>query len=96
LDVDPSPNVAAAGRVAVDLLSRPSPRGLSAFIAHLPPVARRSVELSNDDAAEGRQRLLTLLVRQPIPQLLENQRARRARGGARAVAARDMGLLLES
>jgi hypothetical protein len=56
------------------------------FIAHLPFVARRSVELSNDDDAECCQRLLTLLVRQPIPQLLENQRDRWARGGTKAVA----------
>jgi hypothetical protein len=33
----------------------------------------RRAELPNDDAAERRQRLLTLFVRQPIPQLIENQ-----------------------
>jgi hypothetical protein len=43
-----------------------------------------------------RQCLLTLLVRQPAPKLLEHQRDRRARGGITVVAARDMGLLLES
>jgi hypothetical protein len=45
------------------------------FIAHLPLVAR-SAELSNDDVAERRQRLLPLFVRQPIPKPIENQRGR--------------------
>src|SRR5262249_59229361 len=80
LDVDPKPNVAAPGRVGAHLLSRSSPQGLLPFIAHLPFVAR-SAELSNDNAAECRQSLLTLLVRQPTPKLLEHQRDRRARGG---------------
>src|SRR5215472_17909779 len=65
------------------------------FIGHLSFVVR-SAELSNDDAAERRQCLLTLLVRQPAPKLLEHQRDRRARGGITVGAARDMSLLLES
>jgi hypothetical protein len=65
------------------------------FIAHLLFVAS-SAELSNDDAAERRQGLLTLLVRQPTPKLLEHQRDRRARGGIMVVVAADMGFLLES
>jgi len=69
LAADLNPNVAAPGRVDVDLLSRSLPRGLLPFITHLLFVAR-SVELSNDDAAERRQGLLTLFVRQPIPNLL--------------------------
>src|SRR5262249_33691990 len=75
--------------------SRSSPRGLAVFIAHLPFVAR-SAELSNDDAAQRRQRLLTLLLGQPIPELVESQRDRWARGGTMVVATWDMGLLLES
>jgi hypothetical protein len=66
---------------------------LRLFIAHLRFVAR-SVELSNDDNAESRQGLLTLLVRQPIPELIETQRARWARGGATVAARCDMGHLL--
>jgi len=56
----------------------------------------RHAELPNDDAAERRQRLLTLFVGQPIPQLIENQCHRRARGGTMVVLTGDMGLLLES
>src|SRR5215472_8949109 len=95
LDVDPSPNVAAAERGDAVRPACSSPRELSPFIAHLPFVAR-CAELSNDDAAECRQSLLTLFVRQPRPKLLQNQRDRWARGGTMAVATRDMGLLLES
>jgi ATP dependent DNA ligase C terminal region len=65
------------------------------FIPH-PLFVASSAELSNDDAAERRQGLLTLLVRQPTPKLLEHQRDRRARGGIMVIAAADMGLLLES
>ena len=54
-------------------------------MAHLPLVAR-GAELSNDDASEGRQRSLALLVRQPTPRLVANQRGRWARGGTTAVA----------
>src|SRR5262249_58133291 len=86
LDVDPKPNVAAPGRVGAHLLSRSSPQGLLPFIAHLPFVAR-SAELSNDNAAECRQSLLTLLVRQPTPKLLEHERDRRVRGGGKRVVA---------
>ncbi len=77
------------------LSPRSSTGGLCPFIAHLPFVAK-SAELANDDVAERRQRLLTLLVRQPIPKLIENQRDWWARGGTMAVANWDMGLLLES
>src|SRR5262249_36210022 len=75
-----SRNVAAAGRVGAHLLSRSSPQGLLPFIGHLPFVAS-SAELSNDDATERRQCLLTLLVRQPAPKLLDHQQDRRARRG---------------
>ncbi len=68
---------------------------LRLFIAHLRFVAR-SVELSNDDNAESRQGLMTLLVRQPIPELIESQRDRWARGGIKAMRAWGMDLLLES
>src|SRR5277367_298379 len=95
LAVDPKPNVAAAGRVGADLFSRFSPRDLLPFITHLLLVAS-SAELSNDDAAERHQGLLTLLARQPTPKLLEHQWDRRARGGIMVVAAADMGFLLES
>src|SRR4051812_18042734 len=95
LAVAPSPNAAAGGRGGVVRPSRCSPRGLSPFIGHLPFDAR-CAELSNDDAAECRQRLLTLFVRQPRPKLSEDQRDRRARGGTKVVATWDMDLLLES
>jgi hypothetical protein len=67
------------------------------FITH-PLFVPSNEELSND-TAERRQGLLTLLVRQPTPKLLEHRRYRwdrRARGGIRVVAAEDMGLLLEA
>jgi hypothetical protein len=41
------------------------------FITH-PLFVASTAELSNDDAAERRQGLLTLLVGQPTPKLLEH------------------------
>jgi hypothetical protein len=62
LAVDPNPNVTVTARAGADLFSRSVPRDLLLFTAH-PLFVARSAELSNDDAAERRQGLLTLLVR---------------------------------
>lgn len=53
--------------------------------------------MTRDDAAERRQRLLPLTVRQPIPQLVEiyGPAENWARGGAVTALSRDMGRLLE-
>src|SRR5436190_284494 len=76
---------------------RSTARASRALIAHLRIVARR-VELPDHDAAEGDQRSLALLLRQPIPELVERRRPndRRARGGATTAAPRDTGHLLGS
>jgi hypothetical protein len=62
---------------------------------HLLNAARR-VELPKYDGAERGQRLLTLLVRQQAPELVERQLPGdvRARGGAKTAILPDMGHLL--
>ena len=87
----------ADGVASDDPSWRSTTRASREFIAHLLIVARR-VELSNHDAAEDQQRSLTLLVRQPIPELVERRRPNdgRARGGATTAAPRDTGHLLGS
>src|SRR6516165_2784838 len=96
-EVDPRPKVRADGVAPAGPPSRSMTRVSREFIAHLLIVARRA-ELSHHDAAEGDQRSLTLLVRQPIPELVERRRPHegRGRGGATTAAARDMGHLLGS
>jgi len=64
--------------------------------AEVTPIVARCGELANDDTCECRQRLLTLFVCQPIPQLIEKQRDRRVRGGTTTVTTWDMSLLLGS
>jgi len=64
-------------------------------MAHLPFVVR-SAELSNDEAAERRQRSLTLFVGQLIPKEGVKQRDGWARGGTTTGSTWDMGLLLAS
>src|SRR5262249_31195764 len=93
-EVDPRPKILADGVASAGPPSRSMTRVSREFIAHLLIVAR-CVGLSHHDAAEGGQRSLTLLVRQPIPELVERRGPddRRARGGATTVAARDMGHL---
>jgi len=68
---------------------------LRPLIVHLPFVERHG-ELSYDDAAERRQRLLSLVLRQLAPQLIETYApaTNTARGGTITVASPGMGRLL--
>src|SRR5262249_20948040 len=87
----------ADGAAPTGTPSRSTVHASRELMAHLRIVARR-VELSHHDAAEDDQRPLTLLVRQPSPELVERRRPndRRARGGATIAAPRGTGHLLGS
>src|SRR5262249_23190245 len=96
-EVEPRPRVMADRVAPAGAPSRSTARASRALIAHLLFVARR-VEEPDHDAAEGDQRVLALLVRQPIPELVERRwpKGRRARGGATTASPRDMSHLLGS
>src|SRR5262249_61318981 len=87
----------ADGAAPTGTPSRSTVHASRELMAHLRIAARR-VELSHHDAAEDDQRPLTLLVRQPSPELVERRRPndRRARGGATIAGPGDAGLLLGS
>src|SRR3954463_13611418 len=94
-EADLSPKAAGDAVTPPGLPSALMSSALRVGITHL-PVGARCIELTDDDAAEGDQRPLTLLVGQEIPELVEPRWPDngRARGGAVTAAARDMGDLL--
>src|SRR3954467_2433363 len=90
-EADLSPKAAGDAVIPSGLPSALMSPALRVGITHLPVVAR-CIELTDDDAAEGDQRPLTLLVGQETPELVEPRWPDdgRARGGAVTAAARDM------
>src|SRR3954453_15720634 len=90
-EADLSPKAAGDAVTPSGLPSALTSPALRVGITHLPVVAR-CIELTDDDAAEGDQRPLTLLVGQETPELVEPRwlGEGRARGGAVTAATRDM------